>query len=338
MSDEFIKKVNASRKKAEPEAPVIERQDDAVFEREIDALIKYGEDRRLYFMKKHDSRGLMVMTLTLILVVCGAGAFGWFLLMQYNIVKAALSMVSAIFLPLLLGVWTNAPIKQYKVDYKKNFMPRMAKALEGLNYYPSRGIGMKMVARTGVIPAHDRYHAEDCFMGRYKGVKIMLSEARLYSKKKPDPIFNGIFALVELGSEIIPGHIIITADKAMATRSASTRWQKLQSFALPAPEDAPVSFLGFADQPEQASTAISETLVKELCDTSIVFGNSPLSAVFFGKKYIFLMIPCVGDMFEASEIFTPVTTRQHAMKCKREIDKILEVIDVFMAYAPEQSA
>ena len=321
------------------EIPTIERQDAAAFERQVDALIQYGEQRRLHFMKKQDRRNMITIAITLLLVVCGAGAFGWFLLMEYDITKASLSMLASICIPLFLGAWTHAPIKQYKADYKKSFMPRMAKTLEGLNYYPSRGISMKMIARTGVIPAHNRYHAEDCFMGRYKDVKLMLSEARLYSRKKTDePIFNGIFALVELSNEIIPGHIIITADKAMANSSAATRWQKLQPFALPAPQEASTSFVGYAESPQQAATVITESLVKELAETSLAFGNAALSAVFFGKKYIFLMIPCPGDMFEASEIYTPVTTRQHALKCKQEIDKILEMIDVFIAYAPQPAA
>ena len=44
------------------------------------------------------------------------------------------------------------------------------------------------------------------------------------------------------------------------------------------------------------------------------------------------MIPYKGDMFEASNIHIPVATKQHAMQCKREIEQILEIIDVFDLY------
>ena len=73
-------------------------------------------------------------------------------------------------------------------------------------------------------------------------------------------------------------------------------------------------------------------LLKELYEASVVFDEAELSAAFFGGKYVFLMIPYKGDMFEASNMHVPVATKQHAMHCKKEIEQILEIIDVFDLY------
>jgi hypothetical protein len=45
-----------------------------------------------------------------------------------------------------------------------------------------------------------------------------------------------------------------------------------------------------------------------------------------------MMIPNKGDMFEPSSMFVPVSTKQHALNCKKEIERILEIIDVFEIY------
>ncbi len=50
-----------------------------------------------------------------------------------------------------------------------------------------------------------------------------------------------------------------------------------------------------------------------------------------------MMIPYDKDMFEASSLFVPVTTKKQAMQCKREIEQLLEIVDVFDLYKPVQA-
>ena len=50
-----------------------------------------------------------------------------------------------------------------------------------------------------------------------------------------------------------------------------------------------------------------------------------------------MMIPYEPDMFEASSLFVPVTTKTQAMQCKKEIEQLLEIIDVFDLYEPIKS-
>jgi hypothetical protein len=65
----------------------------------------------------------------------------------------------------------------------------------------------------------------------------------------------------------------------------------------------------------------------------MAFGDANLSAVLFRGKYIFMMIPHETDMFEASDLYVPVSTQRHALSCKKEIDQLLEMLDVFDLYA-----
>jgi hypothetical protein len=218
-------------------------------------------------------------------------------------------------------------------------MPKMAQVLGGFKYHPSRGISSNIISKTGIVPSHDIYAAEDCFMGKYKGVKVLMSEARLRRKaKSAPPVFNGLFVLLEIPQPLFKGHIILSADKEKVKNWRGTRWQKLQDVAVTASDPSWDRFSVFSDKPQEAQDIVSEALLKELAEAADIFDESPITAALFRQKYIFLMIPYDGDMFEASNIDIPVATKQHALKCKREIEQLLEIIDVFGVYesAPAQ--
>ena len=317
----------------EPEAQEVSRSRDDDFSVMVERLIRDAEDMRLSFMKRHRTRGNVTMTLGLISLTIGATGFGWFLFMEADILRAVGSMLLAVMIPALLQIWNNGILKDYERSYKREFLPRLAQALGGFKFHPSRGIGRKIIARTGLIPAHDIYEAEDCFLGHYKGVKVLFSEARLKTKKKYiAPVFDGVFVLLEIPNAAIEGHTILTADRNAYRMWRSSRWGKLQDVPISTGNKSWDRFQILSDNPEGAKLFIGERLLKELAEAADIFDNADISASFFKRKFVFLMIPYKGDMFEASNIHIPVATKQHAMQCKREIEQILEIIDVFDLY------
>ena len=198
MSKQGIREFEARKKSRQEDlnsVSEIDRIDETRFTKELSALIKDSEKMRLDYMRQHRMRGWVALNLSILFVVLGAAAFGWFFMIEAEIILSFVSLVASCIPSILLNIWAGLPIKKYKRSYKAVFMPQMAKALDGLSFYPQRGVSAKMIEKLAVIPAHDRYEAEDCFMGRYKGVKVIFSEARLYSKTHKDgAIFDGIFA------------------------------------------------------------------------------------------------------------------------------------------------
>lgn len=97
-------------------------------------------------------------------------------------------------------------------------MPKLAKTLGGFKYSANGGINSKVLGQTGVMPSYDRYTHEDCFMGIYKGIKVIFSEARLY--KGSQAVFQGMFVLLETAKPICEGHLIITAIEKIWRRKA----------------------------------------------------------------------------------------------------------------------
>jgi hypothetical protein len=323
----------ASTAQDKDDIPEISPRDTKYFNEEIDALLNYAEELRLNAMKAQRNRGFVAMSVGLSTIVLGATGFGWFLLVDAAILNALGSITLGVVVAVALHLWSMQSLQDYQADHKTHFLPKMAKLLGGFSYYPARGISRKVLARTGVIPAHDIYEAEDCFMGKYKGMKVMFSEARLRHKKGyMEPIFNGLFVLLEAPNAPIEGHTILTANKEMIHRWGKTRWKKLSSVDANSENPMWNKFSGFSDNSESAEKLITEPLLKELSEAADIFDQSPITAVFFQKKFIFIMIPYDGDMFEASDMQVPVATKRHALKCKKEIDQIVEIIDVFDVY------
>lgn len=315
-----------------PDTAQIDRRDDAQFQHEIKRLIERAEETRVRYMNKHQTHRMIGLTLSLFLQLGGATAFGWFFLMQPDLVKAFSALALGLILPFFLHGWIESPIHHYVASYKKDYMPELAKLLGGFSYHPDRGIGEGLLKKTGIIPAYKHYRAEDCFRGYYKGTKVLFSEAELTDKKK-EQVFRGLFALIELPNAVFEGHTIMTADRDMADAYGPTRWHKLRPVPLDMPQREWDRFVAYSTQPEAAQLMIGQKLIKELAEADMAFDNANLSAVFFRKKYIFVMIPSMVDMFEASNLYVPVSSMQHSIECKREIEKILEMIDIFDIYA-----
>jgi hypothetical protein len=311
----------------------LQRRDDAQFQVDVDTLIREAEERRVRYMRKHGIRSRLTMFVSIVSVIAGSAGFGWFLLMKFDLARGLLCIAGAMILPMLMQLWVNRPVKVYTRDYKKNFMPQLAEAFGGLKFFQQRGISAEILSRTGVMPAHDTYEAEDCFMGIYKGVKVIFSEARLYKRGKKDkPAFSGIFVLLEIPGSPLDGHTIVTSDGAMIKEYATTRWKKLQPVDLPSDNPGWNRFRIFSDTPDAAKLLVGERLLKELAEASNIFGSCPLTAVLFRQKYVFIALPHEDDMFEASQVHLPVASPHHVTKCKKEIERILEIIDVFELY------
>ncbi len=308
------------------------------FTKQLEALIEESEEMRLHRMKQMRTRGFVAMNASIFFIFLGITAFGWFFLMEGDIVKALLCVAISVAPSAFLYSWAGFPLKKYKREHKEVFMPKMAKAMNGLSFHPKRGVSSRILGKLAVIPAHDRYEAEDCFMGTYKGVKVIFSEARMYSKThKTGLVFDGIFALLETPEEVIDGHTIITANDRMVKAYAKSRWKTMKQVFVTPSEEKWDKFTVYSTKPDSAELMVGDRLLKELAEAADIFDNAPLTAVLFGKKFIFMMIPYDQDMFEASDIHTPITTKQQAMKCKQEVEQLLEIVDVFDLYEPLKS-
>ena len=298
--------------------------DDHTFQDNLDKLVENAEKLRMKRMEEYQSRHFISLTGMLITGVGGSAAFGWYFLYEVNLIMAIVSLIVALFPSLILLYWEEIPVQQYKEDYKKIFMPQLAKAIGGLKYYRKKGINRKILKKSGVLPNHKYYKAEDCFAGQYQDAKLMISEARLKkSNSSSSFIFDGLFVLLEFDEPKFSGHTILTAHTKLAQKVS----RKLETLKINPPHFS-AHFTLLSSKPEVASSLIGEEFLKEFYEIYTHFNEAPLTAVLYGKRYIFKMIPYKTDMFEVSNLHVPVRTTNTLVDCKKEIDQILSIIDI----------
>lgn len=327
--NEFIKKKPAPISPDAQSTADVSGVSDDDFRENINIVLRESEEFRLKQMGVYRSREFMSLTATLLSITIGGAVFAWFFLVVGSFWLALLAIIVAGLPHIFMRPWVLDPVKTYRAQYKQQFMPRIARAMGGLRFNPKKGIPSKILARTGIVPAHDMYSAEDCFSGNYKNARITLSEARLSKKgSKSQYVFDGIFVLIELSRDVFEGHSVITADQKQAQRLA----KKLQRYPFKSSENYTTLFTLLSSSQNSAQILDNQKLLTELHETMVLFEQAPLSIAFFGSKYIFLQIPYEKDMFEASDVFVPITTNESALRCKKEIDQLMSIIDIIGVY------
>lgn len=313
---------------AQQDTETITFTDDQTFAAQADILIRESEALRMRYMQKSKNMSSLAVMMGLIAMIIAGLGFGWFLLMLGELVKAVACVVIAMCVPLLLSTLSRGPIKAYRRAHKTEFMPKIAKLMGNLSFDPDRAISRDILGKTGVLPPYDVYESEDCFFGRHKGVRMMLAEARLKKYGAPRDAFRGVFVLMETPHKVFEGHTIITADHEAVNKYEHTRWKSLRR--VPVRSENPLwnRFVTLSDRPDDAALFVGEKLFKELAEIADVFGKAPLTAVLFRGAYVFLMIPSKADMFEPSDMLIALPSRNQALATKREIARLVEIIDV----------
>ena len=305
---------------------------------EVKELIQKAEDMRLknsHSYKFRQSLFYFVMSLS---VGGSACYFVWVFLMGGSFALALGALGAGIVITPLMGYWAKMPLNNYRKTFKSEFMPALAKALGNLHYHPTGGIGMKTMIPSGIIPPHATYGAEDSFRGTFrKNIGLIVSEARMYGKNaKAPPIFDGLLVYLSVPKGSFKGHTIITSDHNAVKRWANTRWKKFNQIPVQQGIEAG-DFRVFTTNDDEGRGLADQDFIELLHKLSHLFGNKPVSSAFYGGSRVLLMIPSDDDMFEPGEIEIPVTSHGYAMKCKREIEQILNIVDVLDVYEADSS-
>lgn len=163
----------------------------------------------------------------------------------------------------------------------------------------------------------------------------MISEARLFAKNNR-PVFKGVFVLLLTEKDKFKGHTIITSDEGMIKRWRNSRWKNFSEVSCRPGVKSGV-YRVFSDNQEEAVTLADEDFMELMHTLSELFEDAQITASFFKGNRVFLMIPYEDDMFEPGDIYLPITNRTHALKCKREIEQILHVVDVLDVYEADSA-
>jgi hypothetical protein len=237
-----------------------------------------------------------------------------------------------------LYTWVTHPRRQYVKAYKKKILPGLAKLFGDFNYALKGRINMSLMRPSRIIPAHDRYSAEDCFQGTYKGVDIQFAEINLQEKRRSKnrdtyvSVFKGLAVLLEMKNKKFYGHTILDHNKSKISEWFKEKSLDLKRANLVDPEFEDI-FDAYTNDQVEARYLVDPLMMERLVGMYEEYEGNKMASAFYDSKML-ILIASTHNHFEPADIEIPATDPRSILNMKKEIGEILSIIDRLDLYDP----
>lgn len=162
----------------------------------------------------------------------------------------------------------------------------------------------------------------DYFEGKYKNLKIIISEALLINEDVP--IFNGVLVQIELNKNFNAHTIIV--EKCLTSIDAGAFWQNVEKVEL---EDIEFNkmFKVFSDDQVEARYILTPSMMERFKNLKETFKTTGIRAAFKDKSLL-IAIPSNKNLFEVCDFKKPVTDTGQIQELFEEFVAVLSLVDV----------
>lgn len=251
--------------------------------------------------------------------------------------------VGVTFLALfVLYRWVTAPKRQYAKAYKKDILPDIADLFGPFTYKADGKIRMGEMKPSKIVPHHHNYKSEDYFTGNYKGIDIQFCEMKLTKQVRSGKrtrtvtVFKGLSILLKPNNKKFYGHTIL--DKDMGRKISKwfkEKGTKLKQADLVDPEFEKV-FDVYTDDQVEARYLIDPNMMEDIKSLYHEYNGEKMAAAFY-EEGMLIMIASKHNYFEPADIHIRATSPQSILSMKKEIEKILSIVDKLSLYDPRKA-
>lgn len=263
--------------------------------------------------------------------------------LMYSAVNA-IDIVFIGFSVIVIGsvcTWIITPKRQYAAAYKASVFPEIVKVFGGLTYNFNGKIPMKHLKPSGIVPNHDRYRAEDCFSGHYKGVKIKFSEITLKKRRSSgktttySTMFQGLAILLDMNNKRFYGRTILNRNQSKLCEWLKEKFSKdLEKANLVDPEFEGI-FDTYTNDQVEARYLVDPKIMERYKSLHEHYDGGDMSVSYYDSK-VLILIYSRADHFEPSDIHVPATDEKSLLIMKKEIQDILGIVDYLDLYDPDK--
>lgn len=232
--------------------------------------------------------------------------------------------------------WATSPKRQYARAYKSDILPEIANLFGDFTFDVKGKISMIWMKASKIIPNHSRYESEDYFKGSYKGIGIEFSEIKLTrrSGKRTVTVFDGVCILLKLNHKKFFGHTILTKDMGKVSEWLKKKTDKLKRANLVDPEFEK-EFDVFTNDQVEARYLIDLNMIEDIKALHSQYNKKGLSAAFYRERML-ILVSSKENHFEPADIYTRAATPDSVLGMKREVHKILSIVDKLSLYDPRK--
>lgn len=230
--------------------------------------------------------------------------------------------------------WVIAPSSNYERKVKNEVFPKIIKFFgDDFKYSEKSPLSPSNFTATGVPPFFACEYVEDYIRGKYKGVKLELTEVCLSSSSNDGHVvFAGVLILLSMNKSF-SGHTIVTRDSKK--KAPKVNWntipegkEKLQRVRLENSKFEEIYQVYSTDQVE-ARYLLTPIFMERLVELQEMvskekmafYHNDTIRCGFFNNKLL-MMIPTYDNKFETSSIFKPATFEDEINTILKEMEGI----------------
>ena len=221
------------------------------------------------------------------------------------------------------------PMLGYYKKSKENLLPLVINFFGKFSYVYQPPMTESLLKSSKIVKTYDKLITDDGFSGEYTDLPVMITEytglqLQKPTKERPQISYkkqaHGIFFLADMQKKF-QGETIVVKDKGILNRFA--HYKNLAKVGLESPEFEK-KYEVYSDSQIEARYILTPVMLEYMLALKNAFSDIEFS--FFDNR-LFMNIRIKENYFEASNFFTPITSRKNIEKIFTELYLLFSIVD-----------
>jgi len=221
------------------------------------------------------------------------------------------------------------PMLSYYKRSKENLLPLITNFFGKFTYVYQPPLTDTLLKQSQIVKTYDKLITDDGFSGEYIDLPVMIAEysgLQLQKPTKQNPKVSykkqahGIFFIADMQKKF-QGETIVVKDKGILNRFA--HYKNLAKVGLESPEFEK-KYEVYSDSQIEARYILTPVMLEYMLALKNSFSDIEFS--FFDNR-LFMNIRIKENYFEASNFFTPITSRKNIQKIFTELYLLFSIVD-----------
>lgn len=232
----------------------------------------------------------------------------------------------------------HEPFADYKAETKNMTMDKILNFFGNFTYHGGRCTPSEDIDKSVLFGYYDKQTGDDFFTGKYKDVKIQVSEERLTRRVKTKNgyrdalVFGGIIIVLEMNKKFL-GQTIVRKDWGifnflMMAPSCRIGQQSVKMSRVQLEDSVfEKQFEVFSTDQIEARYLLTTAFMERILEVKRRFHGKKIRLSFFGSKLMIAM-ETSQDMFETTSLFTTTARYGRMREVVSQFYAIFSTIDV----------
>ncbi len=220
--------------------------------------------------------------------------------------------------------------KSFERKVKGKVMPILMRAIPNFYWQKTSPMSFEDIANAKIIPEENSCSKsfDDCFIGKYKGVEILISECtyEIRRSKSTTTVFNGVVIRLKMNKKF-EGMTVIRPKHVPVTSCTDLKKSGMTEVKLEDPEFMKEYTVYSTDQIE-ARYLLTTSFMERFKNITLAFFSQGSFCSFY-EDYVYIAPYTTGDLFEIGSLVRSITNTTQFELLLEEFLSIIQLVEHF---------